>query len=552
MKKLILPVCAVLLVATPFASSAEQSYKVKKGDSLYRIAKKLKVDVDDLKQANALESSDLKPGTSLVIPSKGMKKGGEPVAPVAASKASRHAEEHSSSPTEKDAPASHKVAKGDTLQSISRKYSVSVQDLRALNHLGQRGKLKVGTELTLRAADSVSGAKKPEPAAGPKRAEAPAAEHRYVVKKGDTAWSISQKFHLSLEQLAALNNGATDGLKVGQELVVPSAAGGKTAREAEPAAAETASAANPDARSSEAPAPARSSSSSVRVVVKKGDTLNSLARKHGLSVEELRALNGLKKKYRLKLGASLVVKKGTSGETRTAVETRSVQKTYVVKKGDTVRRIAKKFHLRPEELTRLNGLGRKGVKPGQKLVVAVVEEPVTPEMQAAAFERKEEEARLDSDLKNISDPGTERVGLTDRAIKIARRMLDIPYKFGGNSIRGIDCSAYVQKVFRFLNVPLPRTAREQFNHGQDIPREELATGDLVFFKTYAHFPSHVGIYLGNNKFIHASSVGKRVTIDSLEAPYYSKRFIGGKRLVDEPDAPAQQPAVKEVGDQSAG
>jgi cell wall-associated NlpC family hydrolase len=110
-------------------------------------------------------------------------------------------------------------------------------------------------------------------------------------------------------------------------------------------------------------------------------------------------------------------------------------------------------------------------------------------------------------------------------------MLNIPYKFGGNSILGIDCSAYVKKVYGFLGMDLPRTAREQFNEGETIDKEELSIGDLVFFRTYASFPSHVGIYMGNNLFIHASPKGKKVKVDNLDTPYFVKRFIGAKRLL---------------------
>jgi len=66
--------------------------------------------------------------------------------------------------------------------------------------------------------------------------------------------------------------------------------------------------------------------------------------------------------------------------------------------------------------------------------------------------------------------------------------------------------------------------------GESVSKEELSMGDLVFFRTYASFPSHVGIYMGNNLFIHASSKNRKVSIDSLDAPYYFKRFIGAKRV----------------------
>ena len=106
-------------------------------------------------------------------------------------------------------------------------------------------------------------------------------------------------------------------------------------------------------------------------------------------------------------------------------------------------------------------------------------------------------------------------------------------KFGGSSLRGIDCSAYVQRVFRYFSIDLPRTAREQFKAGVKISKRELRIGDLLFFKTYARYPSHVGIYIGEGKMIHASSRSKKVTISSINDPYYVRRYIGAVRLPEE-------------------
>jgi cell wall-associated NlpC family hydrolase len=83
-----------------------------------------------------------------------------------------------------------------------------------------------------------------------------------------------------------------------------------------------------------------------------------------------------------------------------------------------------------------------------------------------------------------------------------------------------------------IGINLPRSARQQFQEGNPIDKAELSIGDLVFFRTYAPFPSHVGIYLGDDLFIHASSAKKRVTIDSLTTPFYLKRFIGAKRVIE--------------------
>jgi cell wall-associated NlpC family hydrolase len=111
-----------------------------------------------------------------------------------------------------------------------------------------------------------------------------------------------------------------------------------------------------------------------------------------------------------------------------------------------------------------------------------------------------------------------------------QQFLGIPYRFGGESLKGIDCSAFVQRVFRHFNVDLPRTARQQFKAGIKVSKNELHIGDLIFFHTYAKYPSHVGIYIGEGKMIHASSRYRQVSISDWEHPYYKKRFIGVIRI----------------------
>jgi NlpC/P60 family len=128
----------------------------------------------------------------------------------------------------------------------------------------------------------------------------------------------------------------------------------------------------------------------------------------------------------------------------------------------------------------------------------------------------------------------ERYGL----IKQAKTLLGVPYKLGGESLAGIDCSAFVKKMFSGIDVALPRTAREQYEVGRRVSRDELTTGDLVFFRTKQHepHPTHVGIYMGNGQFIHASALKKAgVKIDSLSADFYNTRFIGASRVVTLPD-----------------
>jgi LysM repeat protein len=246
--------------------------------------------------------------------------------------------------------------------------------------------------------------------------------------------------------------------------------------------------------------------------IKKGDTLSKISKKYKVSVQELRQLNNLKKSSKLKIGQNLIVKKTDPN-------------TYTVKKGDNIYRIAERFNIEVDHLKDINLLESDNIKVGQKLLL----EP-EPEIETEAVQAK----NLVEEIKKISE--SEEILQTpikDRLILFAKKLLNIPYKFGGNTIMGIDCSAYVQKVYGLIGINLPRSARLQFNEGESIDRDSLSIGDLVFFRTYASFPSHVGIYLGNDLFIHASSKGKKVSIDSLNTPYYIKRFIGAKRFIPE-------------------
>jgi cell wall-associated NlpC family hydrolase len=103
-----------------------------------------------------------------------------------------------------------------------------------------------------------------------------------------------------------------------------------------------------------------------------------------------------------------------------------------------------------------------------------------------------------------------------------------PYKLGGSTKNGIDCSAFVQTIFvSAFGISLPRTAREQYEVTRHISRTELQEGDLLFFNTRGGV-SHVGIYLQNNKFVHASVSG--VTISDMFEPYYVKHFIAAGRV----------------------
>lgn len=120
--------------------------------------------------------------------------------------------------------------------------------------------------------------------------------------------------------------------------------------------------------------------------------------------------------------------------------------------------------------------------------------------------------------------------MSRRVMSTALSYLGTPYVFGGNSPSGFDCSGYVQYVFANAGISLPRTADVQYDVGTPIDKGDLQPGDMVFFSTYEPGPSHVGIYIGEGNFIHASSTGC-VKITPLNKQYYIDTYLGARRVL---------------------
>ena len=281
--------------------------------------------------------------------------------------------------------------------------------------------------------------------------------------------------------------------------------------------------------------------------VKKNETVHTLAKKYHVTVEELKAANNLvgdniKPKLLLVIPPRTVAASGSgSGSTGTSV--------YKVKKSETLSRVSQKTGVSVADLKRLNGIKGSRVKAGKVLVLresAPVEEQrpkVAKKLQLQLrhgdlFSEKDYEQSLQELTETEPEHQIDLRKSTELKVdgikelkKSAYGFLGTRYRFGGSSRSGgIDCSAFVQKVFRELEVALPRTAREQFEVGSAVTPGDLQKGDLIFFSTYASYASHVGIYLGNNKMIHASSRDRRVVISPMNTSYYRSRFLGAKRI----------------------
>ncbi|WP_077177610.1 C40 family peptidase [Carboxydothermus islandicus] len=246
------------------------------------------------------------------------------------------------------------------------------------------------------------------------------------------------------------------------------------------------------------------------ITVKSGDNLWLLARRYNTTVEAIKKANNLKSEA-LKPGQKLVIP-GKSTATAVSRST-SGNSVYIVKAGDTLWDLAKKFNMSVDELKRINNLKSDNLSLGQKLVVKKTTSRNTPRPKTKS-------------TKKVS-----RGGGREEVVKIALGYLGTPYQWGASSGSAFDCSGFTAFVYRQVGINLPHNSRAQYATGEKIDRSELSPGDLVFFKTQgSSVINHVGIYIGNGQFIHASSGKDRVIISSISEGYYASRYAGAVRI----------------------
>lgn len=277
-------------------------------------------------------------------------------------------------------------------------------------------------------------------------------------------------------------------------------------------------------------------------LVRKNESLQLIARKYHVSVDELKRVNNLTASHVTK-GTRLIIPSHAQSQQKKVASTHP--DTYKVGKGDTLPKIARKTGVKMASIRNLNKLKGNRVKSGQVLILVAAEAPsrsATPNRLQLINKDLLNEQELSESLAELTDLESDRpVDLaknleSNQSIsslnKSAYSFLGARYRFGGSSRSALDCSSFTQQVFREQSVKLPRTAREQFYVGSEVMRGDLKKGDLVFFQTYANYPSHVGIYLGNRKMIHASSREHRVVISTMDTPYYLSRYLGARRMTN--------------------
>jgi cell wall-associated NlpC family hydrolase len=152
--------------------------------------------------------------------------------------------------------------------------------------------------------------------------------------------------------------------------------------------------------------------------------------------------------------------------------------------------------------------------------------------QATVVSSPPQDSDLDSLIRKIEGHTLDVVHGASEVVMNAMGLLGVRYRFGGNTPEtGLDCSGLVQLVFKeSFGLVLPRRAAQMSQVGGNISKDELKPGDLVFFNTLKRAFSHVGIYVGEGKFVHAPSSGGKVRVESLNTPYWVTRFNGARRL----------------------
>ncbi|MFN3689384.1 MAG: NlpC/P60 family protein [Fimbriimonadales bacterium] len=298
---------------------------------------------------------------------------------------------------------------------------------------------------------------------------------------------------------------------------------------------------------------AASAQQTITYTVKPGDSLYTIAHRHGLRLPDLLRVNRLRNPHALQVGDKIKIPiKGSAAAQKSSpapsdppasgwaeinrdrVNIRSAPST-------SAKRIAI-----VDRWTKAQVLGRQGDWSRVRLqdgrtgwvlsqYLSATKPPKPKQVaRASATQRastsKPSAAKVANRNPSRAEIAASAAGETPSAVRRALGYLGARYRYGGSNARGFDCSGFTSYIYRQHGIRLPHSASAQYRLGKPVARNELQPGDLVFFRTRGRRVSHVGIYIGNGKFVHASSARGRVRIDTLDSGYYKQRYVGARRI----------------------
>jgi len=269
--------------------------------------------------------------------------------------------------------------------------------------------------------------------------------------------------------------------------------------------------------------------------VQAGDTLNSIARNHGISISALKAANpGLHNPNSLKPGQTLLIPvRATAVAVTAPAHSSAADKpgkimSWSMPASDapigTLEEPRRTTEPLPTVMTLAAVTSRADKGPERPVTVSGSNGAAAGTARTAA-----NRGTAPAGMRLPPQLASRRAQFSQRLLRTAMSYMGTPYVWAGTGNGGFDCSGFTFRVFGRNGIHLGRMADAQFTQGRRVARRDLQPGDLVFFTTYAPGASHVGIYIGNSRFIHASS-RRGVTVSSLNESYYNSCFIGGRRM----------------------